>query len=213
MRCKMQTLATAVAMATATMASADTLDFGVNWGPAGSSDPLVGLAVKVESGSASMGSITGGSTYGLGSGWYQTTLADSFLAGTNPTTSSSQYGFVRGGGGDTAATANSVTGAIGFSASLVLVPGYSAADGDQVNAIFAFFKADGNLSVQGLVNWSYTTANGWDRTVYFNNAVGYWPWSQADSGTFAELSAGVVPGPMGVAAIAGLGLAGRRRRR
>lgn len=191
--------------------SADTLNFGIDWGPVGSSDPLVGLGVKINSGSASVGAITDGATYGLGSGWYQQTLADSFAAGTNPTASRSQYGFVRGGGGGTAGTADSITGAVGFSFSLILDGGYTPSEGDAVEAIFAFFKADGNLSVQGLVTWTFTSGT-WDRTAAFNGAAGY-PWSQVDSGTFAELSAGVVPGPMGVAAIAGLGLAGRRRRR
>ena len=196
-----------LAAAMSASVSADTLSFDFNWGPTGSSAPLVGLGVKINSGSASVGAITGGSTWGLGAGWYQQTLADSFAAGSNSDASRSQYGFVRGGGGDTAGTADSITGPVGSNFSLILDQGYTPSEGQSVEAIWAYFKADGTLSAQGLVTWTFTSG-AWDRTYSFNAG-----WSQVDSGTFAELSAGVVPGPMGVAAIAGLGLAGRRRRR
>jgi hypothetical protein len=208
--------AIAVALCTAIpSAMASTLNFGINWGPTGSPDPLVGLAVKVNFGSASVQSITGGTTYGLPSGWGQQTLADSFLAGSNPTASPSQYGFVRGGGGLTHGTADSYTGPIGFDATFALDDGYTPANGDGIQMIFAFFKADGALSVQGLVDWTYNSGtSSWDRQVYFNDAIGYWPWAQTISGSFDEFSAAVVPLPSGVLmGLAGLGIVAIRRRR
>ena len=208
--------AIAVALCTAIpSAMASTVNFGVSWGPAGSSVPLVGLAAKVNFGSASVQSITGGSSYGLPSGWGQQTLADSFAAGSNPTASSSQYGFVRGGGGLTHGTADSYTGPIGFNATFALDDGYTPANGDGIQAIFTLFEDDGDLSVQGLVNWTYNSGtSNWDQEIFFNNAIGYWPWAQDISGSFDEFSAAVVPLPSGVLmGLAGLGIVAIRRRR
>ncbi|MHC4811251.1 MAG: VPLPA-CTERM sorting domain-containing protein [Planctomycetota bacterium] len=54
----------------------------------------------------------------------------------------------------------------------------------------------------------------WDRQVYFNDAIGYWPWAQDISGSFDEFSAAVVPLPSGVLmGLAGLGIVAIRRRR
>lgn len=217
------------AVAVAGSANASVLSFTVNWGPNGpmaSGSGVVGLAVKVENGSASMQSITGavspnssGNTYALPPGWTQQTLASSFSVGTASTpTGPSQYAFVRGGGGSTYETADVYGGAgsqspLGFTANMLLDSGYSPADGAQVNVIWAFFKADGNLNLQGLTRFTFSGGSGqWTGVTYVNDSIGYWPWAQDISGTFNQLSAAVVPAP-GAAALVGLaGLMVRRRR-
>lgn len=212
----------AMAAAVAMPAAATTLSFTINWGPNGPmnppSGPLVGLAVKINSGSASVQSITGatsGAGYTLPTGWSQQTLKSSFIAGTNPTAGPSQYGFVRGGGGATYDTADSYGGLgtqapLGFTASFLLDASYVPNDGDTVSVIWTTFTNTGILSAQAGYTFTYSSST----TTWSGAGFGGSPWSQADSGTFNQLSAAVVPGS-GVAVLGSLGLAGiaRRRRR
>jgi hypothetical protein len=185
----------AATMAIAGSAGADVVSFTVNWGPVGAkNEAVVGIAVKVDSGSASVQSITGGTTYGLPTGWSQQTLMPTFAAGTNPTASSSQYGFVRGGGGPTAATADSYGGLgvdapVGFTATLALDASYTPEVNDTITRTFTF-----------------------DGTAWTGATTGGTPWSQADSGTFDQLSAAVVPAPGAIAVLGLAGLSVRRRR-
>lgn len=195
-------------------ANATTLSLGINWGPVGPNVPIVGMAVKVDSGSASVQSITNGATTDLPPGWFQQSLADSFAAGTNPNASSSQYGFVRGGGGSTYDTADSygapdVDTPLGFTASFLLDADYDPEANDTVVVLWTTFRGDnGQLSAQGKHTFTFD-GSAW------NGENDFGPfWSPDDSGTFNQFSAAVVPGS-GIAAIGTLGVAGvaRRRRR
>jgi hypothetical protein len=202
----------AATMAIAGSAGADVVSFTVNWGPVGAkNEAVVGIAVKVDSGSASVQSITGGTTYGLPTGWSQQTLMPTFAAGTNPTASSSQYGFVRGGGGPTAATADSYGGLgvdapVGFTATLALDASYTPEVNDTITTIWAFFRSNGALSIQATRTFTF------DGTAWTGATTGGTPWSQADSGTFDQLSAAVVPAPGAIAVLGLAGLSVRRRR-
>jgi MYXO-CTERM domain-containing protein len=209
----------AATMAIAGSAGADVVSFTVNWGDIGAkTEAVVGIAVKVDSGSASVQSITGatvagqnGGPWGLPIGWSQQTLMPTFAAGTNPNASSSQYGFVRGGGGPTAATADSYGGLgvdapVGFTATLALDASYTPEVNDTITTIWAFFRSNGALSIQATRTFTF---NG---TAWTGATTGGTPWSQADSGTFDQLSAAVVPAPGAIALLGLAGLSVRRRR-
>ena len=223
------------AVAVAGSAQASTVSFTFNLNQY-SGPKLVGIAAKINSGSASMQSITGAQVanssgtipqaYGLPSGWSQQTLASSFTAGST-TTNSSQYGFVRGGGGSTNATAdtyNTATGGgIGYTVTCLLDAGYVPQNGQTINLITVMFR---QVNTSGLSQsdpyWlngynflqmnSVFTYNGttsvWDKVTTANNG-----WDEFTSGTFDQFSAAVVPAP-GAAALIGLAgiVAGRRRR-
>lgn len=208
------------AAAVAMPAAATTLSFTINWGPNGPttppSGPIVGIAVKINSGSASVQSITNATTgagYTLPTGWSQQTLKSSFVAGTNPNAGPSQYGFVRGGGGATHGTADSYGGLgtpapLGFTASFLLDPSYTPNNNDTVSVIWTTFTDTGILSAQAGYTFTYSSSTlTWSGASFGGN-----PWSQADSGTFNQLSAAVVPGS-GLAVIGSVGFAGMARRR
>ena len=206
----------AAAAAVAGSANASVLSFNVNYGPNGPlADALVGIAVKVDAGRASVLSITGadsGASYGLPAGWSQQTLGASFLAGTNPSASDAQYGFVRGGGGATFSTAATYGGTgnaspLGFKASFALDAAYVPTVGDTVNILWTTFKNNGALGAQAKYTFNFGSG-GW--TGASTNAAF---WSQVDSGTFDQLSAAVVPAPGALALLGVAGLAGGRRRR
>ncbi len=205
----------AAVVAVAGSANASVLSFNVNWGPNGpSADAIVGIAVKVDAGRASVLSITGadsGSSYALPAGWSQQTLAASFLAGTNPSANTSQYGFVRGGGGATFSTAATYGGTgpspLGFKGSFALDAGPGPIVGDTVNILWTTFRNNGALDVQAKYTFTFGSG-GWTGA----STVGPF-WSQVDSGTFNELSAAVVPAPGALALLGVAGLAGGRRRR
>ena len=185
---------------------------------------LVGIAAKINNGSASMQSITGGTTYGLPSGWSQQTLASSFTAGST-TANSSQYGFVRGGGGSTNATADTYDtatgGGMGYTVSCLLDEGYTPLVGQTINLITVMFRQantstlptsdpywlNGYNFLQRNSTFTYNGAT-WDLVTTNNNG-----WDEFTSGTFDQFSAAVVPAP-GAAALIGLAglVAGRRRR-
>jgi hypothetical protein len=211
----------AAAVAGSAQASTVSFTFNINQYPG---PQLVGIAAKINSGSASMQSITGGTTYGLPSGWSQQTLASSFTAGST-TANSSQYGFVRGGGGSTNSTANTYNtatgGGMGYTVSLLLDAGYTPVNGQTINLITVMFRQANTSSLsQSDPYWlngynfqqtnSTFTYNGatWDRVTTMNNG-----WDEFTSGTFDQFSAAVVPAP-GAAALIGLAgmVAGRRRR-
>jgi hypothetical protein len=198
-------------VAVAGSAGASVVSFEVNWGPNGPSQQLVGIAVKVDNGPASVQSITDGTTYNLPTGWSQQTLMSTFAAGTNPSATPSQYGFVRGAGGSTFSTASTYGGSqpnpLGFTATLALDPS-TPAEGAQINVLWTTFVNDGTVSAQGGINFTYTEG-AWVRGTFSGPQ---YPWSQADSGTFNQLSAAVVPAPGAVALLGAAGLMARRRR-
>jgi MYXO-CTERM domain-containing protein len=203
---------------------------------AGGPPNLVGIAAKINSGSASMQSITGAQVanssgtipqaYGLPSGWSQQTLASPFTAGSS-TASSSQYGFVRGGGGSTNATADTYNtgtgGGIGYTVTCLLDAGYTPLNGQTINLITVMFRQVNTSSASPSDPYwlngynffqtnSMFTYNGttsvWDRTTTLNNG-----WDEFTSGTFDQFSAAVVPAPGALALLGVAGLAGGRRRR
>ncbi len=200
---------------------------------------LVGIGVKIDSGSASMGAITAGENE-LPTGWTQKELFwAGFRVGDNTFGSSSsvafpsQYGFVRGGGGQTFSDAAADTGPIGFSADfLVNDPSvYTPEDGDKITILTAFFlgssdtaSLDGN-NTSAMYQFTYNgTDEAWgpatfiEREGAFPHQEGYLFWWQNVSGSFEQLSVAVVPEPGTYAmALAGLTCGGfsmwRRRKR
>ena len=223
----------AVAVAGSAQAAVVQFTFNINaysWPVGGGPGPLVGIAAKINSGSASIQSITGATTtsgtpnplqpYGLPSGWSQQTLASSFAAGSNPIANPSQYGFVRGGGGSTYDTANGHntnldTGGtgIGYTVTCLLDPLYTPAIGNTINLITTMFKSSLGASNGTFAQTSNTfTFDGtnWNRQ---GNSVSPSVWVTEVSGSFNQFSAAVVPAP-GAAALIGLAglVAGRRRR-
>ena len=195
---------------------------------------IVGIAAKINSGQASMQSITGstvansstGNSYPLPTGWSQQTLASSFTAGST-TASSSQYGFVRGGGGSTNGTAdayNTATGGgIGYTVTCLLDAGYTPVNGQTINLITVMFRQvntsalptsdpywlNGYNIFQTNSTFTYNgTTLAWDRVTTSGNG-----WDQFTSGTFDQFSAAVVPAPGALALLGVAGLAGGRRRR
>ena len=229
----------AAVMSSAAQAAVVEFTFNINaysWPVGGGPGPLVGIAAKINSGSASIQSITGATTtsgtpnplqpYVLPSGWSQQTLASSFTAGST-TASPSQYGFVRGGGGSTNGTAdayNTATGGgIGFTVSCLLDAGYTPVNGQTINLITVMFRQVNTstlatsdpywLNGYNIFQTNSTfTYNGttlvWDRVTTNGNG-----WDQFTSGTFDQFSAAVVPAPGALALLGVAGLAGGRRRR
>ena len=225
----------AAVMSSAAQAAVVQFTFNINaYVPTGSGPgPLVGIAAKINSGFASIQSITGAqvanSTFGgaapqpataqayaLPSGWSQQTLAPSFTAGT-VTANSNQYGFVRGGVGSSYTTApganlNSNTGGvgIGYTVTCLLDALYTPANGDTINVISTMFKqTNGGTFMQ--TNTVFTFNGTWAATT--STAFVGQPWVVEVSGTFDQLSAAVVPAPGALALLGVAGLAGGRRRR
>ena len=178
-----------------------------------------------------MQSITGSTTYGLPSGWSQQTLASSFTAGASTTiANSSQYGFVRGGGGSTNSTANGHntnldTGGtgMGYTVTCLLDAGYMPAGGDTINLITVMFR---QVNISTLPTSDQYWLNGYNfsqrnSTFTYNAATSVWDlattnnngWDEFTSGTFDQFSAAVVPAPGALALLGVAGLAGGRRRR
>ncbi len=226
----------AAVMSSAAQAAVVQFTFNLNaYVPSGSGPgPLVGIAAKINSGSASIQSITGAqvanSTFGgaapqpataqayaLPSGWSQQTLASSFAAGSNPTANPSQYGFVRGGGGSTYSTANGhnvnyTTGGtgIGYTVTCLLDAGYTPVNGNQIVLLTTMFKGtDGGTFIQTSNTFTFDGTN-WNRV---GNSTTPSVWVNEVSGTFNEFSAAVVPAPGALALLGVAGLAGGRRRR
>ena len=229
----------AAVMSSAAQAAVVEFTFNINaysWPTGGGPGPLVGIAAKINSGSASIQSITGAqvanSTFGgpapqpataqayaLPSGWSQQTLASSFTAGGS-TANSSQYGFVRGGGGSTYSTANGHntnfdTGGtgIGYTVTCLLDPLYTPAIGNTINLITTMFKSSLGASNGTFAQTSSTfTFDGtnWNRQ---GNSVSPSVWVTEVSGSFDQFSAAVVPAPGALALLGVAGLAAGRRRR
>ncbi len=222
-------VAAAVAVAGSAQAAVVEFNFNLNaysWPVGGGPGPLVGIAAKINSGSASIQSITGATTtsgtpnplqpYGLPSGWSQQTLASSFTAGT-VTANSSQYGFVRGGGGSTYGSANGHntnldTGGtgIGYTVTCLLDPNVTPVNGNKIELITTMFKqSNGGTFIQTSNTFTFDGTN-WNRV---GNSTTPSVWVVEVSGTFDQFSAAVVPAP-GAAALIGLAglVAGRRRR-
>jgi len=222
----------AAVMSSAAQAAVVEFTFNLNayiWPVGGGPGPLVGIAAKINSGSASIQSITGATTtsgianplqpYGLPSGWSQQTLASSFTAGGS-TANSSQYGFVRGGGGSTYSTANGHntnldTGGtgIGYTVTCLLDDGYTPANGNTINLITTMFKSSLGASNGTFAQTSSTfTFDGtnWNRV---GNSTSPSVWVTEVSGSFDQFSAAVVPAPGALALLGVAGLAGGRRRR
>ena len=223
----------AAVMSSAAQAAVVQFTFNINaysWPVGGGPGPLVGIAAKINSGSASIQSITGATTtsgtpnplqpYGLPSGWSQQTLASSFAAGSNPTANPSQYGFVRGGGGSTYDTANGHntnldTGGtgIGYTVTCLLDPLVTPAIGNQIVLLTTMFKSSLGSSNGTFAQTSNTfTFDGtnWNRQV---NSTTPSVWVTEVSGSFNQFSAAVVPAPGALALLGVAGLAGGRRRR
>ena len=226
----------AAVMSSAAQAAVVEFTFNINaysWPVGGGPGPLVGIAAKINSGSASIQSITGAqvanSTFGgpapqpataqayaLPSGWSQQTLASSFTAGGS-TANSSQYGFVRGGGGSTFSTANGHdvnfnTGGsgMGYTVTCLLDAGYTPVSGNTINLITTMFKGtDGGTFAQTSSTFTFDGTN-WNRV---GNTTTPSVWVNEVSGTFNQFSAAVVPAPGALALLGVAGLAGGRRRR
>ena len=200
-------------------AQAAVVQMTIQGGPNSGFPALVGIAAKINYGQVSIQSITGaqvansvGQMYGLPSGFSQQTLASSFMAG-GVTANSSQYGFVRGGGGSIYSNANAAdvsSSGFGYTVTCLLDAGYTPVSGDTFNLITTTFKQTGDLFIQ--TNHIYTFNGGtsvWDRT----NGADPYAWVQSVSGSFDQLSAAVVPAPGALALLGVAGLAGGRRRR
>jgi hypothetical protein len=222
----------AAVMSSVAQAAVVEFTFNLNaysWPVGGGPGPLVGIAAKINSGSASIQSITGATTtsgtpnplqpYGLPSGWSQQTLASSFTAGT-VTANSSQYGFVRGGGGSTYSTANGHntnldTGGtgIGYTVTCLLDAGYTPVFGNQIVLLTTMFKSSLGSSNGTFAQTSNTfTFDGtnWNRV---GNSTTPSVWVVEVSGSFDQFSAAVVPAPGALALLGVACLAGGRRRR
>jgi hypothetical protein len=148
-------------------------------------------------------------------------VGDDSFGHTGPSLATpSQYGFVRGGGGATFDTADTYTGNIGLTTTILLDDGYNPANGATITLLIGMFRDNGfSPQTQGLnftYRWTYngTNWNGALLTGWTQEANPYPVWFNNVSGYFNQLSAAVVPGS-GLAAIGTLGLAGvaRRRRR
>ena len=177
---------------------------------------LVGIGVKIDSGRASMGTITSGSS-GLPEGWTQKelfwggfTVGDNTFGSSPSTAFPSQYGFVRGvGGGNTGDntfdTAPAHDGALGFIANFLVDDNYSPVGGDKITVLTAVFLGSNEGSFNGnntSAMWQFT----FDGTVWgpatfieregeFPHQEGYLFWWQNVSGSFEQLSVAVVPEP------------------
>lgn len=186
------------------------LTFNFNQGPKGPQQPVNGLAVKVESGRASVGKIVNAAVgktsdsepYQLPPGWSQQLLKDSFEAGTNNAAAPSQYALVTGPNWGPGSDEDNKP--IGFTSHLHLDAEYEPALGDEVVMIFTLFNVNGSLNTQGKVTYTYEMVMDqiemdeqpvWKQVVSYNNQSGSFPWSQADSGSLAELNAAVYPDP------------------
>ncbi len=222
-------VAAAVAVAGSAQAAVVEFNFNLNaysWPVGGGPGPLVGIAAKINSGSASIQSITGATTtsgtpnplqpYGLPSGWSQQTLASSFTAGT-VTANSSQYGFVRGGGGSTYGSANGHntnldTGGtgIGYTVTCLLDPNVTPVSGNTINLITTMFKGTNGGTFSQTSNTFTFDGTNWNRQP---NSTSPSVWVNEVSGSFDQFSAAVVPAPGALALLGVAGLAGGRRRR
>ena len=219
----------AAVMSSAAQAAVVEFTFNLNaysWPVGGGPGPLVGIAAKINSGSASIQSITGATTtsgtpnplqpYGLPSGWSQQTLASSFTAGI-VTANSSQYGFVRGGGGSTYSTANGHntnldTGGtgIGYTVTCLLDPNVTPVSGNTINLITTMFKGTNGGTFSQTSNTFTFDGTNWNRQP---NSTSPSVWVNEVSGSFDQFSAAVVPAPGALALLGVAGLIGARRRR
>ncbi len=194
MRFKMQTLATAIAMASATMASADTLGLSFS-GTNGQT--VIGHALKIYSGPAGMAGFMSGP----------------FAAQQITPPFNSQFAFATG----------SHSGAFDFTFDFNIVPSSPEYTNDIIIK-YAAFTGDSSFLYRHAWRGTYDAgSNTYSFATAFSSSTASWwtdpnldwslVWTPNDTGTFTDMQNLVVPGPMGVAAIAGLGLAGRRRRR
>lgn len=189
-------------LATAMTASVSADTLGLSFSGTGG-QTVIGHALKIYSGPAEMAGFTSGQ----------------FAAQQLQSPYNSQFAF---------ATGSHSSGAWDFTFDFSIVNYGPDQIGDDIIIKYAAFTGDSSFLYRhawrgvydaGSQSYTFTTAfssvgQWWDSN-HGNYFGGDWSlvWTPDDTGTFTSMQNMVVPGPMGVAAIAGLGLAGRRRRR